>query len=128
MSRKSWAIGLILVIAVGTVSTYFLTDGFNSMPQLDGSVTFKVLQNGSYLGVFNQQIGDYKYCFAYYPSTVSTSPYLNTPGQLIIWRQDEQGAPSFPLTINAPQEHLGMTFTIKEVKPDYVVVNAKPIQ
>jgi len=125
MSRKSWAIGLIVIIVIGLSATYFLTDGFNSIPQLDGSVKFKVEKIGSYIGVFYQQIGDYKYYFAYYPDTVSTLPSMNTAGQLIIWRQDESGAPSFPLTVNVPQEHLGMTFTIVEVKPDYVIITAK---
>ena len=123
MSGKSWAIGIIVVIIIAVVGAYYLTDGFNSIPQLDGSTQLKVLQNGSYIGDPYVQIGDYKYYFAYYPSTILLGQ--TNEGHLLVFRQDEQGGVNIPLTTNVPNEHLGMTFTITQVKPDYVIINAK---
>ena len=43
----------------------------------------------------------------------------------MVWRQDEQGGSTFPLSTNVSHDHLGMAFTITEVKPDYVMITAK---
>jgi hypothetical protein len=124
MSKKSLAIGLVLLVIISLSVAYFLTDGFISIPQLDGSVQFKVEQNGSYIGIFNQQLGDYKYFFVYHPNTIDIwGQSIN--GSLQIWREDVQGSTDFPLTTNISHDYYGMTFTITQVKPEYIIIMAK---
>lgn len=124
MSRKSLAIGLILVIIIGLSLAYFLTDGFNRIPRLDGSTQIKIEKNGSYIGIFNQQVGDYKYFFVYYPNSIDIFGQTVT-GKLTVWRDDMQGENDFPLTTNVPHDYYGMTFTITQVKPEYIMVTVK---
>jgi hypothetical protein len=124
MSGKSWGIGIVLIAIIGISLAYFLTDGFISLPKLDGSTQIKVGVYGSNIGVTNQQVGDYKYFFAYTPNATN---YLgqHREGNLVIWRQDIQGSTQFDLTTNISQDYNGLTFTITEVKPSYIIVTVK---
>jgi hypothetical protein len=127
MSRKSLAIGLSLVVIIGLVIVYLAYNG-SLLPNsaYAGYTQIQVYRVGSYIGLFSEKLGDYDYYFVYYPDSIISGLNQTVNGKLQIWRQDVQGSTDFPLTTNISHDYYGMTFIITQVKPDYVIVMAKP--
>ena|SRR4030067_2206513 len=128
MLRKTWAIGLTVIVITVLAVVYLASNGSLSLPNSPyaGYTQIQVYKIGSYIGIFSQDVGDYTYFFCYYPDTIIG--YLNQTanGFLKIWREDVQGSTDFPLTTGLSHDYYGMTFIITQVKPDYVIVMVKP--
>ena len=125
MSRKSLAVVLVLIVVIGLVIVSFARNGLPNSSYA-GYTQIQVNRVGSYDGVFSEKVGDYDYFFIYYPDTTVGGVNQVAQGKLQIWRQDIAGSTDFSLTTNELRAYYGMTFIITEVKPDYVIVMAKP--
>lgn len=90
-----------------------------------GYTQIQIYRIGSYIGVFSEKVGDYSYYFAYYPDSIIGAFNQTVDGKLQMWRQDVIGSTDFPLTTDISHDYYGITFTITQVKPDYVIVMVK---
>jgi hypothetical protein len=113
MNRKIGVVIILLAVIIIVTAAYIFTDGFQKSI-VDTSVTFKISSTGTTV----QKIGDYNYYFTYQPSY----------GHITITREDENSIKQLPITPPDLQQNCsGMSYIIKETRPDYAVISANPI-
>jgi hypothetical protein len=127
MSRKSIAIGLILVLVIGMAIGYFLQKGIPNLStstsnQYVGYTQVKVYENGLG-GLMMQKVGSYNYFLDYFPSTIGLA--MNTTGYVSIEREDITYDSEFPLNIGVTNTYNGIEFIITDVQPEYCILMVK---
>jgi hypothetical protein len=126
MGGKSLVVVLIIGIFIGFSIGYFY-------PQITSSLQTSVSNpyagytkvTIAYIGVTNQQFGEFVYFFTYVPNSSYMAGQPETGGYITVTRQNIVLGSQFGLTTNVSHNYSGITFAITEVHPDNCVIMAK---
>ena len=113
MSRKYWAIVIILILVVGLALAFLL-------PQILSNKRVKVISH-----VFTvEKFGDYNYTFYYLPPFFDHAYGVMRGGDVIIERQDGSQQ-SFSIGTNNSQKCYEIEFTVKDFTQEYCILVVK---
>ena len=128
MSRKSLAIGIALVVIIGSSILYLVSSGIISLPNSSGGeyagyTQIKVTESGYTAGFQEQKIGEYEYFLWYAPTTIQNG--ITSNGWLQIEREDVSPATELPLSLSVLQTYYGITLVITQIQPEFLIIEMK---